>query len=196
MAGARDGNEMIDSSINLDRILQGNEQVIWGARVRSEDLRAYRTKSTRGSWLFVSFLIASLVYAAYSNRGALFYGQPIGPASSEVIRITFSLFAVGIVWLIRYSLVSLARFQTEEHPAIYLITNRRLLASDLNYKLLDSMEVQNIESVFTIGSKSDELFVTRKNDPGSENNFYIAVVPNLSDIKSLIENLISKDNSK
>ena len=98
--------------------------------------------------------------------------------------------------MIRYSLVSLARFQTEEHPAIYLITNRRLLASDLNYKLLDSMEVQNIESVFTIGSKSDELFVTRKNDPGSENNFYIAVVPNLSDIKSLIENLISKDNSK
>lgn len=190
------GTEMIDPSVDLKRLLKGREKALWAVRISEVTLAKSRRHSIRGTCFFVCLLTVVLIYSVYQNQGPLFRGEHIEPVPPNVFVILFLLYGAGIIWLIWYSLRSLKTDLAEKKPSIYLITTNRLVATDANYTPITSMKIAEIEHVFTTGSKNKELFVNRKNDTDLDDTFYITDVPNLNDVKSIIDKLIPKGQPK
>ena len=177
---------MLDATIETARILKKDETALWAGRVTAEARAAQKAKDQPRSLVFSTGCFFLAGYLIYWPVISLFRGNI--PTLDQLLGV---FVAIGAVWLCMYSMRRSGEDkQRQEKANIYILTDQRFLAADMDYQLVEEILVDDMDFIVRVRAASSDLHIARKSDPESENMFFADLLPNKMALEAMIEKLI------
>ena len=98
------------------------------------------------------------------------------------------IFIVGEAFLIFSIIMGLSERSPDDCRRLYVVTNQRLVATDLKGNILDEMAREDIDLIVDLGNEN-ELLVSRKGDEDSTHGFFIHLLDDWDAAVSAINTL-------